>query len=996
MLRSLADLYLAYRQAKGALYFEHRGIGLLDLAYYESDLDSNLRKLQACLAENGGWFTGLPLGEVWVAPKRLRCAPRSNKEIVRIGGRSAAKGSVTLDVQLRLTPTIEFAIVEVLYLWEFGPALESVLSTSVVGYRLDSRKGELLKSRRWLFEYWPKRYQEFRTTPIEAAIRALRHHKEPVEILSADLASFYDTIDAGFLVDDEFVSNCHEASGDLDTDAFLTATQSLLESHHQYRINAARRTGLEWSIGIPIGALTSRVVANLALASLDHFVENLKYTICYRRYVDDIVVVYFPAVDASDALTDSITAVFPVVDSTSESIALDVCALKRPKCQLKIQKEKTRAHRLSGVQGTGFLQSIRDDFCQLVSERRAFLDTSLFLEDKALKLVSACKVDSSPLRVLRDADRLHLKHFALSTTLASLERASSLLDPNAAIAIAQQTQDHIGRVLDGEEDWVENFDLSIRLLRLSLATQDWKSFDQLNTRMDQTWGSVETLRKTVTTLSHSGRSINSDSAWIWLRNYLHEKRVEAIASSLPRTAPKRSAQGLNAGILVRTSRLGTLALFRCALRLAASDLRARDREDDKIGANPFDSVDHNWLKLSLVDDPALCSRLNTIESFVTECSQLGDKPWAIAPARLFLCTRPPSYLDIARRLLYHVEKNGFPSDGFDKLLQVVNAVRGTKYRDPLGEVIDDATVSFPCNEKITGLPSDPQLIIGNLFVPEKPYWYGAATRVEGSETGRPVLDWPRLRGLATVVAKATSIAKAPGRGRARPSLLVLPELSVPRSWFRTLANYIVRFGGIGLVVGLEYRHHATRPLVYNQVFAVIPGPFSSAATWPWTKRLPARDEADALLKRTPPLRFPTPPTLPRPRVVVHSTYGTFSVLICSELIEARRVADLLGRVELVLSPSWNQDTFSYDHLIQSVGLQLHCIVGIANNGKYSDCRVWAPKEKRYLRDLCRLIERGTDDVVSVILPIAELRRIHLGRLQDGDKKWRPPPPDWPS
>lgn len=996
MQRSLADLYLAYRHAKGALYFEHRGIGLLDLAYYESDLDSNLRKLQARLAENGGWFTGLQLGEVWVAPKRLRCAPRSNGEIVRICGRSATKGFVSLDVQLRLSPTIEFAIVEVLYLWEFGPALESVLSPSVVGYRLDSRNGELLKSRRWLFEYWPKRYQEFRTAPIDAAIGALQHHKEPVEILSADLASFYDTIDASFLVEDEFVADCLEASGDLDTVAFLTATQSLLESHRQYRIQAERRTGLEWSIGIPIGALTSRVVANLALASLDRVVENLKGTICYRRYVDDIVVVYFPAVDASDALTDSITAVLPVVDSTNEPIALDVRALRRPRCQFKIQSEKVQVHRVTGVQGTSFLQSIRDDFCQLVSERRAFLDTSLFLEDKALQLVSASKVDGSPLRVLRDADRLHLKHFALSTTLASLERASSLLDPDAALAIAQHTQDHIGHVLDGEEDWVENFDLAFRLLRLSLATQDWKSFDQLNTRMDQTWGSVEALQKTVTTLSHSGRPIDINRAWISLRNYLHEKRVEAIISSLPRTDLKRSAQGLNAGILVRTSRLGTLALFRRALLLAASDLRALDREDDKIGENPFDSVDHNWLKPPLVDDPDLCSRLVTIESFVTECSRLGDKPWAIAPARLFLCTRPPSYFDIARRLLYHVEKNGFTSDGFEKLLRVVNAVRGTQYRDPLGKVIDDVTVRFPYNEKITELPSDPRLIIGNLVVPEKPYWDGAATRVEGSENGRPVLNWPRLCSLATVVTKATRIAKAPAGGRARPSLLVLPELSVPRPWFRTLANHFVRFSGIGLVVGLEYRHHATRPLVYNQVFAVIPGPFSSVATWPWTKRLPSREEADALLKSTPPLRFPTPPTPPHSRVVVHSTYGKFSVLICSELLEAKRVADLLGRVELVLSPSWNKDTFSYDHIIQSVGLQLHCIVGIANNGQYSDCRVWAPKEERYQRDMCRLIERDTDDVVSVVLPLAELRRIHLGRPQNGDEKWRPLPPDWSS
>ncbi len=53
------------------------------------------------------------------------------------------------------------------------------------------------------------------------------------------------------------------------------------------------------------------------------------------------------------------------------------------------------------------------------------------------------------------------------------------------------------------------------------------------------------------------------------------------------------------------------------------------------------------------------------------------------------------------------------------------------------------------------------------------------------------------------------------------------------------------------------------------------------------------------------------------------------MLICSELFEARRVADLLGRANVVLSPAWNTDTASYDLLIQSVGFELRSIIAIA-------------------------------------------------------------------
>lgn len=177
-------------------------------------------------------------------------------------------------------------------------------------------------------------------------------------------------------------------------------------------------------------------------------------------------------------------------------------------------------------------------------------------------------------------------------------------------------------------------------------------------------------------------------------------------------------------------------------------------------------------------------------------------------------------------------------------------------------------------------------------------------------------------------------------------------------------------------------------------------------------------------KLKPPVSFPPAPSPPIPRTVVRSPWGALSVLICSELIEAGRVADLLGRVDVVLCPAWNPDTASYDHLIQSVGLQLHSIIAIANNGHYSDCRTWAPRTERWERELCRLIERDVDDVVYVDIPLASLVAFHAGikqakdqyaRLSDALKRadlgaarkelqklneklpgaWRPLPPDWP-
>jgi len=115
---TLGDLYLAFRQAKTALYFERRGVGLHELALFEQDLGNQLRALKETL-EARPWFDGLETGESWVVPKRFREQDPISDEIIRIGARQDETAR-PIDVQVRVSPTPQFAIVEILYLWQFG------------------------------------------------------------------------------------------------------------------------------------------------------------------------------------------------------------------------------------------------------------------------------------------------------------------------------------------------------------------------------------------------------------------------------------------------------------------------------------------------------------------------------------------------------------------------------------------------------------------------------------------------------------------------------------------------------------------------------------------------------------------------------------------------------------------------------------------------------------------------------------------------------------
>ena len=1023
---TISELYLAFRQAKSALFFEKRGVGLIELATYEQNLPDNLKALQVKLT-NGKWFDRLQVGEVWIVPKRFHATPEDRDGVIRIGATRERATARPIDVQLRLTPHPDFAIAEVLYLWRFGGFLDSLLSIDVLGYRLDLRQGQVLPHRRWLFEYWPKRYQQFRSVPLNAAKVSLELGDQTL-IISGDLANFYETIDPSFMLDRSQIAELGNAGADASViDDYRRATASLLRAYARFHGVASVRAATPIRIGVPIGALTSRLVANLALAPLDRHVASRSGVVCYKRYVDDLVIV--ADVDGERALTDTIRRFLPLETGSGNGnqgvFRLDSCALNRSGSEFELQERKVRAHHLAGVPGADFVDAVASDFAKTLSERRAFVDSSTLVGDGVSHLIRAGNVEGSPLRVLREADRARLERFALSTSLRSLERVSSLIDHREARDLVRTCLERVGRVLDAEDNWVDDLDVTLRLLKLAICTGDWKSATELRKRTDRVWGSVDALKERTNRLHYRGSEIDPSrvSPWTWLRNYLHERRLEAICSCLPIGMDAEAiATRFPGGLRFRTREVKATVLRRRAEQLASSDLRSRDREDDALPSQQSADVDRDWLRSGLSRNKDLASRLEAIGEYVRRCEDLGDRPWIMPAARLFLCTRPPSYFDIARRWLFRVEEQGFDASTFDDLIRVVNAVRGTEYSHAVGTVLDRSTISV---ERPSGrrplesgsIPMEPRVILGNLVVDDAA-WIGAATRTRGSPYGAPRLTKTRLQGLTDVLEKAA----AASRSRA-VELLVLPELSLPRKWFRTVANHVVKAGHYGLVVGLEYIHHGTQPYVTNQVFAVLPGPFFSVATWPWTKRLPAREEASLLCKQKTPVSFAPPHGSSLPRTVIHSAWGAFSVLICSELIEARRVADLLGRAQMVLCPAWNPDTSSYDHLIQSVGFQLHSVIAIANNGHYSDCRAWAPRTERWERDLCRLIERDVNDVVCFDVPLTSLVAFQGGDKQAADRferlrsalarrdfagarralekltedapgVWRPLPPDW--
>jgi hypothetical protein len=998
---TVTQLLLAFRQAKNAIASEKGVVGLLDLARFETRIATRLRRLQARLGDDR-WFEQVPIGRVVVMPKSAKPASMDEPDEVTRIGHAAKPKKVRLDVRIQLEPTPEFTITEVLYLWEFGGALEATLDDSCVGYRLRRvvREGKMDWRGRHVYEHWPTQFARYRDDPIKAARTALKAGKHVV-VTSTDIVTFFDSIDPSFLLTREFVRGIAAASRRLGRPfvaaRYRSATRSLLRRFAEFR-DMRRKVGgagIDTATGVPIGALTSRLFANVALASLDAHIQAIPTVLCYRRYVDDIVIVSaHETALLHGSKAAALAATFPgFARSPDESQHRFV--VPNTGAVFALSHPKTLVHELVGESGVHFLDAVRQSFSAVTSERRAFAgDVNRLTADiESIDLFGESAAGAGHIPRLRDADRFSLRRLTATVYIRGLERCALLLDRVEASNVVRDSTRRMLVILEASEPF-ENFEIVVSLLKVGLMCDCREVVETTRAWLARHSGGA--LASFVESVSWRGTKLTRGPSLRAVGRYLERRVFESSASALETSGEV-------------TSLADSLALAKAAQLLRCADLRHLDREDDHMlfgppgvevgGANQPQYV---AIRLAILGERVFERSLASVSSFIDRSLELGERVWlGVSEVSLVLSFRPPKYADIARRFLARVEGPGFESsstlssrDIGRSIDDCVDAVRGTRYGRRSGSFVslklsrERATLRLGASDP----PSVVRVILANLPVSVDSFRAAAA--------GAPRVTLERLRALDTVLRAARHAAQL-ARRVGRPALLVLPELAVPRRWVRALGEYSAG-SDLGVVAGVEYEVNG--PTVVSQAMGVFPAGWYTAAVVRWTKQHPARHEEVELQLLGK--RFPVFPRMIR-RLVVESAMGRVGVLICSELLETAALAAISGHVELLAVPAWNDDTPSFEHVAHAAaGMLVHSFVCIANNAEASDSRITAPiGSPRWERDWCRLIHRGETQVIWGDLPVAELRAIHeaptigaspasAADVQSRKRKYRPMPPGW--
>jgi Reverse transcriptase (RNA-dependent DNA polymerase) len=487
MAAANAHLFWPYRLAKFEVTAERRGVGRLAFGRFEQDLLSGLTALNESGVTPDRIFRNISPGNVWVRPKSVdRSRPKADR------GRFVSVPEATHDhqitgmaVRVLLEPTPQFATSEVLWLLKFSAALEAVLSPQCMGNRLDLR-GEPVSisvSGRRVYRYWAPAYRDFRQSALALAKRSLLTAGRRCVLVVLDLAAYYDNIDPSFLIDSEFVNEVQVTASiqniEFNRNEYLAATEGLLDAFRRFRSAVEAAIGVAPRLGIPIGALTSRLIANLALVELDRYVPSRPGVCHYARYVDDILVVRESEAGPEGSPNDLVAELLPLNETrrSRRAFVLDEVRLRRSGSNFTIQPAKLRVFALEGEQGLEYLSAVEAEMDRVSSERRRFLEPWTSETDQTV----AASPSEEPIRALRQADALRLRKLAVGTTCEKVMTAAAMLSYEEASQFSRTYLGKAGRLATDWSQWVDLLDVSLRILGAALLAGDRATADDAGT-----------------------------------------------------------------------------------------------------------------------------------------------------------------------------------------------------------------------------------------------------------------------------------------------------------------------------------------------------------------------------------------------------------------------------------------------------------------------------------------------------------------------------------
>lgn len=975
---TLEKLGMAYRKAKVDLYYS-TDAPLLSIAKYEEKLPENLLSLLDRL--NGvdeNWITeNAFLGGWTLAAKSISWADRKKfhekhgnglifsspedewKHTCELLAKTTEYKKPEAEFRLMAQVSLDFHVLSTLWMLEVGHQYDANLTGCAYGNRMRRKLDKGINPLSiGSFEPYLRPFRTWRDEGI-AAMRTALAAKKKVVALTADVTAFYHELNPDFMLDDRFNQKM---------ELKLSLEQQKLHNLFIKALKAwAETTPLKK--GLPVGLPASALVANVALIDLDRLLEQQVAPLYYGRYVDDILLVmengaeFQSTIQLWEWLFKRSDEKLGWTDGGKTAIQFNPDYLDGS--QIRFTNSKNKVFLLAGETGKTLVDSIAHQIHERASEWRALPNLPRSASDVGTDLVAATQSDGVAADNLRKADALTMRRAGFAIKLRDFEAYERDLPPEAWQAHRHAFFCAFIQHVITLPHFFELATYLPRVVRLATACEDFEKLRKIIRALEHMCRSVEKYCS-ASIKSCPEESPQEDAAVIerWRRQLLKSVRESVIAAFPPRLSKAGKVSWLNEmekeetwtdlwpiadfddqfAPTIKGIQLDQARLF--SLDLAHMPFRFIGLPKEMIAQR---GVPHRKA-VTVLNDVSQLLPSNIVDGVTTLARWIKFNK--DLPRGLLFPTRPFNLAE-----LFVLVNEPFAESSQKDIQAVVLALRGFSLSEKMPCFDGRGVLQIPDGET-----QPKQTIAVSSWKTRLNSWVASVTRTADPD----YLDrYARLNRLVN------SVISQPKGAR----YLILPELALPAHWFMRIALKL-QGRGISLIAGIEYLH-ASKGRVRNQVWAALSHDglgFPSTMIYRQDKQRPALHEEQELqrlagveLKPDKPWKSPSPP-------VLQHGHFRFAILVCSELTNIAYRTALRGQVDALFIPEWNQDTETFNALVESAALDIHAYIIQCNDRQFGDSRIRMPHQDNWRRDVLRVKGGIEDYCVTGEIDIQALRQ----------------------
>lgn len=988
---TLQSLGMAYRKAKVDLYYSSHA-SLSAIVDYEENLYANLTTLLGQInGDDESWVEKPEFIGTWILATKsvdlsgwqqyrekhgnglIFSSPTEEwQHACSLLADQSKYSKPNAEFRVMARCSLDFHVLSTLWMLKVGHRFDAKLTDCAYGNRLRRKQGGKKPNKLSLGSFTPylKPFRDWRDNGIRAMRTALDSGKKIVA-LTADVSSFYHELNPGFMLNSAFVKDIVGLD--------LSEEETKLHRLFIQALKAwAKATPLKK--GLPVGLPASAVVANAALLELDRIIEQQVAPLYYGRYVDDILLVMENGANFRSAtelwewlFSRSDGKLTWVKGQKHKQICFQPKYLRQDKSKIHFANAKNKVFLLAGEPGKTLVDAITHQIHERASEWRAMPRLPRSASHVGTDLLAATQSDGEAADNLRKADALTMRRAGFAIKLRDFEAYERDLLPET-----WQAHRHAFFCAFIQHVLVlpQFFDLAAylpRVIRLATACEDFADLRRIIGALERLCSEIKENCDVSIKACLSKNEPSKSMVIIRWQEQLFASVRESIFAAFP---PRLSTLGKQAWQEHMSS-------YHPTLDLDTSLSWPMSVKGFKVEQARFFSFDLAHLPFRFIGLPAEMVAQRGIPSrkTVSSCSKAykllptkvldGTKQltkWTQLkglPHGLLFATRPFNLPE-----LFILNKDAYAKQGQATMRAVVLALRG-----------------FKLNEKTPSFDKHGVLQIPDSSTPRKhgiavsswktrlDSWVAAVTRSPDPDVDR----YARLnRLLDGVIAQ-------PQHSR----YFILPELALPAHWFIRIARKL-QGRGISLITGIEYLH-AGKSRVRNQVWAALSHNglgFPSIMIYRQDKQRPALHE-ELELQRLGGLGMKPHKTWGTPPIIQHGDLR-FALLICSELTNISYRAALRGKIDALFVPEWNQDTETFNALVESAALDMHAYVIQCNDRQYGDSRIRAPYKDSWMRDVLRVKGGITDYCVIGEINVQALRKFQSS-YRSPSKPFKPVP-----